>query len=143
MSSTRSRFLQRAAVVVLAAVGAALPQIVIAQGDGLAGKWIFVPERSKFSGPPRVKEMTITYAEGGKSKTVEGVDGSGKAIKGTFDTTVDNKAHPVTGIPDYDTASFNKVGENAAVYTYDRRRTTVIVGTRTASKDGKTLTYSE
>jgi tetratricopeptide (TPR) repeat protein len=143
MSSTRSKFLQRAAIVVLAAVGAALPQIVIAQGDGLVGKWIFVPERSKFSGPARVKEMTITYAEGGKSKSVEGVDGSGKAIKGTFETVVDSKPHPVTGIPDYDTASFNKVGENSAVYTYDRRRTTVTVGTRTASKDGKTLTYSE
>jgi tetratricopeptide (TPR) repeat protein len=143
MSSTRSKVLQRAAVVVLAAIGAALPQIVIAQGDGLVGKWIYVPERSKFSGPAQVKEMIITYAEGGKSKTVEGVDGNGKAIKGTFDTTVDSKAHPVTGIPDYDAASFNKVGENAAVYTYDRRRTTVIVGTRTASKDGKTLIYSE
>jgi tetratricopeptide (TPR) repeat protein len=143
MSSTRSKFLQRAAIVVLAAVGAALPQIVIAQGDGLVGKWIFVPERSKFSGPARYKEMTITYAEGGKSKTVEGVDASGKAIKGTFETIVDSKAHPVSGIPDYDSASFNKVGENAAVYTYDRRRTTVVVGTRTASKDGKTLTYSE
>jgi tetratricopeptide (TPR) repeat protein len=143
MSSTRSKVLQRAAVVVLAAVGAALPQIVIAQGDGLVGKWIFVPERSKFSGDARVKEMTITYADGGNSKTVEGIDGDGDAIKGTFDTTVDSRAHPVTGISDYDSASFNKVGDNAAVYTYDRRRTTVIVGTRTASKDGKTLIYSE
>ena len=143
MNSTRSRFLQRAAIVVLAAVGAALPQIVTAQGDGLVGKWIFVPERSKFTGPARVKEMTITYAEGGKSKTVEGVDGNGKAISGKFDTTVDSKPHPVTGIPDYDTASFNKVGENAAVYTYDRRRTTVVAGTRTLGQGGKTLTYSE
>lgn len=143
MSSPRSKFLQRAAIVILSAVGAALPQIVIAQGDGIVGKWIFVPERSKFSGPARFKELTIVYGEGGKSKTVEGVDGNGKAVKGTFDTTPDNKAHPVTGIPEYDTASFNKLGANQAVYTYDRRRTTVVVGTRTESKDGKTLTYSE
>src|SRR5262245_27176796 len=143
MSSSRTRFLQRAAIVVLAAVGAALPQIVIAQGGGLVGKWLFVPERSKFSGPARVKEMTITYAEGGKSKTVEGVDATGKAIKGTFDTTTDNKAHPVSGIGDYDTASFNKVSDTQTVYTYDRRRTTVVIGTRIASKDGKTLTYNE
>jgi tetratricopeptide (TPR) repeat protein len=145
MSSTSSRFLQRAAIVVLAAVGAALPQIVIAQGDGLVGKWILVPERSKYSGPARFKEMTITFSEAGKgfSKTVEGVDGAGKAVKGTYEVVADTKAHPVTGIPEYDSASWNNVSPTASVYTYDRRKTTVIVGTRTASKDGKTLTYSE
>jgi tetratricopeptide (TPR) repeat protein len=142
MSSTRSRFLQRAAIVLLAAVGAALPQVVIAQGGALGGKWLFVPQRSKFSGPA-VKEMTVTYSEDGKSKTVEGVDGAGKAVKGTYETVNDNKPHPVTGIGDYDTASWNKLNDFSTVYTYDRRKTTVVVGTRTASKDGKTLTYSE
>jgi tetratricopeptide (TPR) repeat protein len=131
--------------VVLAAVGAALPQIVIAQGDGLVGKWIYVPERSKYSGAPRFKEMTITFSEQGKgfSKAVEGVDGEGNAVKGTFEVVPDGKSHPVTGISDYDAASFNKVSDTATVYTFDRRRTTVTVGTRTASKDGKTLIYSE
>ena len=145
MSSTRSRFLQRAAIVIVAAVGAALPQIVIAQGGGLVGKWIFVPERSKFSGPAAVKEMTITFSEAGKgfSKTVDGVDAAGKAVKGTYEVVADSKAHPVTGIPEYDSASWNNVSPTASVYTYDRRKTTVVVGTRTASKDGKTLTYSE
>ena len=145
MSSTRSRFLQRAAIVVLAAVGAALPQIVIAQSDGLVGKWILVPERSKYSGPARFKEMTITFSESGKglSKAVDGVDGGGNAIKGTFEIVNDNKAHPVTGISDYDSASWNRLTDTQTVYTFDRRRTTVVVGTRTASKDGKTLTYSE
>src|ERR1700752_3638603 len=104
MSSTRSRFLQRAAIVVLAAVGAALPQIVIAQGGSLVGKWIFVPERSKFTGPAAVKEMTITFSEAGKgfSKTVEGVDAAGKAVKGTYEDVAGSKAHSVTGIPAYD-----------------------------------------
>jgi tetratricopeptide (TPR) repeat protein len=145
MSSTRSRFLQRAAIVIVAAVGAALPQIVIAQGDGLVGKWILVPERSKYSGPARYKEMTITFSQAGKgfSKSIEGVDAQGKAVKGTAEVIADGKAHPVTGIPEYDSASWNNVSPTASVYTFDRRRTTVIVGTRTLGQNGKTLTFSE
>ena len=101
MSSSRIRFAQRAAVVILAAVGAALPQIVTAQGEALVGKWILVPERSKATpGPARYKEMTITFSAAGKgfSKTIEGVDASGKAVKGTAEVVADGKAHPVTGI---------------------------------------------
>jgi tetratricopeptide (TPR) repeat protein len=130
--------------VVLAAVGAALPQIVIAQGDGLVGKWILVPERSKYSGPARFKEMTLTFSEAGKgfTKTIEGVAADGKAIKGTAEVVADGKAHPVTGM-EYDTASWNNVSPTASVYTFDRRRTTVVVGTRTLGQGGKTLTYSE
>jgi tetratricopeptide (TPR) repeat protein len=146
MSSTRTRFAQRAAIVILSAVGAALPQIVIAQGDGLVGKWLLVPERSKFTpGPARYKEMTITFSEAGKgfSKSIEWVDAQGKAVKGTAEVVADGKAHPVTGIPEYDSASWNNVSPTASVYTFDRRRTTVVVGTRTLGRDGKTLVYSE
>jgi len=146
MSSSRSRFVQRAAIVILAAVGAALPQIVIAQGDALVGKWILVPERSKATpGPARYKEMTVTFSAAGKgfSKSIEGVDASGKAVKGTAEVVADGKAHPVTGIPEYDSASWNNVSPTSSVYTLDRRRTTVAVGTRTLGQNGKTLTYSE
>ena len=76
MSSTHARFVQRAAIVILSAVGAALPQIVTAQSDALLGKWILVPERSKYSGPERYKSMTLTFSKagGGMTKAVEGVD---------------------------------------------------------------------
>jgi tetratricopeptide (TPR) repeat protein len=145
MSSTRSRFVQRAAIVIFAAVAAALPQIVIAQGDALVGKWILVPERSKATpGPVRYKEMTITFSAAGKgfAKSVEGVDAQGKAVKGTAEVVADGKAHPVTGM-EYDSASWNNVSPTASVYTFDRRRSTVAVGTRTLGQNGKTLTYSE
>jgi tetratricopeptide (TPR) repeat protein len=145
MSSKRFVFARRAAVVILAGVGAALPQIVTAQSDALLGKWILVPERSKYSGPERFKSMTLTFSKAGKGmkKEIEGVDAKGNPVKGSVEVVDDGKAHPATGVAEYDTASWTKVNDNQAVYTYDKRRTTVTVGTRTIGQAGKTLTYSE
>jgi tetratricopeptide (TPR) repeat protein len=144
MSSTRSRFLQRAAIVVLAAVGAALPQIVIAQSDALLGKWILVPERSKYSGPERYKSLTLTFSKAatGMTKQVEGVDAKGNPIKGTAEVVDDNKNHPATGF-DYDSTKWQKLNDNQSLFFYDRRKTTVALGTRTLGNGGKSLTYSE
>jgi tetratricopeptide (TPR) repeat protein len=145
MSSTRSKFLQRTAVVVLAAVGAALPQIVTAQSDALVGKWILVPERSKYSGPERYKSMTLTFSKAGAgmTKEVEGVDASGNAIKGSVEVVDDNKNRPVTGLSDFDNAKWQKLNDNQALYMYEKRRSTVAIGTRTLGNGGKSLTLSE
>src|SRR5262245_74735 len=144
MSSTRSKFVQRAAIVILAAVGAALPQIVTAQSDALVGKWILVPERSKYSGPERYKSMTLTYSKGaaGMTKQVEGVDAKGNAVKGTAEVVDDNKSRPVTGL-EFDSAKWQKLNDNQALYIYERRKAMVTVGTRTLGNGGKSLTLSE
>ena len=143
MSSTRSKVLQRAAIVVLAAVGAALPQLVIAQSDALVGKWILVPERSKYSGPERYKSMTLTFskAASGMTQEVEGVDAKGNPIKGTLEVVDDNKSRPATGLADYDAAKWQKLNDNQALFMYERRRNTVAIGTRTLGNGGKSLTY--
>lgn len=145
MSSPRSRFLQRAAIVVLAAVGAALPQIVTAQSDALLGKWILVPERTKYSGPERYKSMTLTFSKSGSGMTeqVEGVDAKGNAIKGSVEVVDDNKSRPATGMTDYDAAKWQKLNENQALFMYERRKNTVAIGTRTLGNAGKSLTISE
>jgi predicted negative regulator of RcsB-dependent stress response len=139
-------FARRAAIVILAAFAAALPQIVVAQDDPLVGKWILVPERSKYTpGPARYKSMTVTFSgsQRGLTKEVDGVDAEGNPVKGSFTAIEDGKNHPVTGISEYDSASWNRVSPTSTVYIYDKRRTTVVVGTRTRSSDGNTLTFSE
>lgn len=145
MSSTRIRFVQRAAVVILSAVGAALPQIVTAQSDALLGKWILVPERSKYSGPERYKSMTLVFSKAGSgmTKAVEGVDAKGNAIKGTVEVVDDNKSHPATGLTDYDAAKYQKLNDNQSLFMYEKRRNTVAIGTRTLGNAGKSLTLSE
>ena len=110
MSSTRSKFLQRAAIVVLAAVGAALPQIVTAQGDGLVGKWILVPERSN-SGPRALQGDDRHLFRRRKGLSEDQSKASmrrASPIKGTFEVVFDQKPHPVTGIPDYDSATWQQ-----------------------------------
>jgi tetratricopeptide (TPR) repeat protein len=146
MSSKGFVFARRAAIVILAGVGAALPQIVTAQSDALLGKWVLVPERSKYTpGPERYKSMTLTFSKAGNGmkKEIEGVDGKGNPVKGSVEIVDDGKIHPATGIADYDATKWTKVNDNQSVYTYDKRRTTVTVGTRTIGQAGKTLTYSE
>jgi tetratricopeptide (TPR) repeat protein len=145
MSSKRFVFARRAVIVVLAAIGAALPQIVTAQSDALLGKWILVPERSKYSGPARYKSMTLTFSKTGSGlkQEIEGVDANGNPVKGSLEVAEDGKIRPATGLPEYDATKWTKMSDTQSVYTYDKRRTTVTVGTRTLGQAGKTLTYSE
>jgi tetratricopeptide (TPR) repeat protein len=144
MSSTRFVFARRAAIVVLAAVGAALPQMVTAQSEALLGKWILVPERSKFAGPaPKSMTVTFTKAGNGMKKEIAGVDASGNPLTGSVEVADDGKSHPATGIAQYDSAKWTKISDTSSVYTYDKRRSTVVVGTRTLAQAGKVLTFSE
>ena len=143
MSSTRSKVLQRAAIVVLAAVGAALPQIVTAQSDALLGKWILVPERSKVLRSGALQEHDADLLQGGKrhdEATSTASMPKATPIKGTVEVVDDNKSRPATGLPDYDSAKWQKLNDNQALFMYERRRNTVAIGTRTLGNGGKSLT---
>ena len=145
MNFTRSAFARRAAVVVLAAFGAALPQIVIAQSDPLAGTLNFVPARSTFTpGPAPYKSATMTFSNSGESQmTLEGVDAQGKPVKVTLPGVVDGKPHPVTGVAAFDTVSWSRFSDTITTYAYLRRKSNVILGSRSLSPDGNVLTFNE
>src|SRR4051812_24163218 len=101
MNPTRSAFARSAAVMVLAAVGAAFPGMAGAQTSPLVGTWNLVPEKS--TGPVRFKSMTITITGQGDMVNAEGVDASGKPVKQNYTVVTDGKPHPIAGIPDVDT----------------------------------------
>ena len=145
MTFTRSAFARRAAVVVLAAFGAALPQIVIAQSEPLAGAFNFVPARSTFTpGPAPYKSATMTFSNAGESQVIlEGVDASGKPIKVTLPGVVDGKPHPVTGVSAFDTVSWSRFSDTITTYAYLRRKSNVVLGSRSLSPDGNVLTFNE
>ncbi len=71
------------------------------------------------------------------------MDAEGRPIKGSYAIVTDGKEYPVTGLSAYDSTSYTPVGNNATVYVRQKSGTTVVVGTRVLSKDGKTLTYRE
>ena len=145
MTFTRSAFARRAAVVVLAAFGAALPQIVIAQSEPLAGTFNFVPARSTSTpGPAPYKSATMTFSNAGESQvTLEGVDASGKPVKVTLPGVVDGKPHPVTGVTAFDTVSWSRFSDTITTYAYLRRKSNVVLGSRSLSADGNVLTFNE
>jgi hypothetical protein len=141
MNFTRSAFARRAAVVILAAFGAALPQIVVAQSNPLVGTWNLVPEKST---PARYKSMTLTFSDAGQTvMNVEGVDAQGKAVKGSYTAVADGKPHPITGMADFDSGSWTRYSDTNTSYSYLKGKSIVVLGTRALSADGKTLTFRE
>ncbi len=146
MNFTRSAFARHAAIAILAAFAAALPQIVIAQSDPIVGIWHLVPERSRATpGPLPYKSITLNFAAAGKDlkHDVEGAYADGRPLMATTTIVSDGKYHPFTGMTEFDTSSFNRINPNTIVYIRARRGTTVITGTSTVSANGKTLTFSE
>lgn len=143
MNLPRPAFARRAAFVILAAFAAAFPQIVVAQSDPLAGTWNFVPERSTFTpGPARYKNMKMTFSGSGEM-TLEGVDAQGKPVKATYSAVADGKPHPVTGVDAFDTVSWSRFSDTIATYSYLKRKSNVILGSRSLGGDGNILTFTE
>jgi hypothetical protein len=119
---------------------------VFAQSKALVGSWTLDPAKSRFDpGPIPYKSMTLTFSavDRGLKRDVAGVDADGRPIKGSYMVIPDGKTYPVTGISAYDSSSYTPVGDNTMVYVRQKFGTTVAVGSRVLSKDGKTLIYRE
>lgn len=144
MNFSRSAFARCAAIAILAGFGAALPQIALGQGVPLAGTFNFVPARSTATPPTaaRYKSATLTISPTGEM-VVEGVDGQDKPIKATYQAIVDGKPHPVTGVAQYDNATWTRFSDTRTSYAYIKGKTNVSLGVRVLSADGNTLTFSE
>jgi tetratricopeptide (TPR) repeat protein len=140
-----SGFARGAAIAILAAFAAALPQIVIAQSNPLSGTFNFVAARSTFTpGPARYKSATLTFSNSGPSQmTVEGVDAQDKPIKATYAAIVDGKPHPVTGMAGFDSVSWSRFSDAVTTYAYLKGKTNVVLGNRSLSADGNILTFNE
>ena len=141
MNPTRSAFARGAAVMFLAAVGAGIPELVDAQTSPLVGTWNLLPEKS--TGPARYKSMTLKITGAGDMVDAEGVDASGKPVKQNYTVVTDGKPHPITGIPDADTATWTRYSDSNTSYQYLKGRNIVVLGARSVSADRKTLTLRE
>ena len=141
MKPTRSAFGRGAAVMFIAAFGAGLPEMVDAQTNPLVGTWNLLPEKS--TGPARYKSMTMKIGGAGDMVDAEGVDASGKPVKQSYTVTADGKPHPISGIPDVDTATWTRYSDTNTSYQYNKGKNIVVLGARSVSADHKTLTMRE
>jgi len=144
MNISRSAFARCAAIAILAAFAALLPQAASAQPASLAGTWNLVPDKSTaMPGPVRYKSGTLTFDSNQSSMTIEGVDADGKPVKATFAVTPDGKPHPVSGSPDFDASSWNRFSDTVTSYMYMKRKSNVVIGNRVLSREGNVLTFTE
>ena len=141
MNPTRSVLARGAAVAFFAAIGATLPQMVDAQTNALVGTWNLVPEKS--TGPARYKSMTMKIGGAGDMVDAEGVDASGKPVKQNYTVTADGKPHPITSIPDVDTATWTRYSDTNTSYQYNKGKNIMVLGARSVTPDGKTMTLRE
>jgi hypothetical protein len=130
------------AVIVCAAL---VPSLGSAQTNPLVGTWKMNVARSTFNPGPAWRSFTLNYeaTAQGMRNNVEGVDGNGAPVRGTFIIIEDGKAHPVTGVADFDASTFKRID----AYTVDLSRMkggrVVGTGTRFLSREGRTLTFVE
>ena len=112
--------------------------------DPVVGTWVLNVAKSKFSPGPAPKSESRTYAMAGNEikATSTGVDADGKATSAAWTVVYDGKERPVTGDPDADTLSLKRVDPNTIEFTEMKAGKVVLSGTRTVSKDGKTLTIT-
>jgi tetratricopeptide (TPR) repeat protein len=138
----------RAGIIALTSLGIAIGTATLAsaESDSLLGAWKFIPERSTFTqGPVPYQSMTLNFSltQRGFRNVAKGVDADGTPIEATYMIVEDGKYYPVRGVAAFDSSSYTRVGDRNTVYVRQKRGTTVVVGSRTVSHDGKTLTFRE
>jgi hypothetical protein len=133
-------FIRRAVIVAVAGFALAFAQAASAQNNPLAGTWKLDPAKS--TGPVKYQSMTLSFGDG-TQMTLDGVDAQGKPVKGSFDAVPDGKQHPITGMGPYDSGSWTKANENTVSYQYFKGKGIVVLGTRTLSADGSTVTFRD
>jgi len=126
------------------AIATAFPKIAIAQSALIGTTWKLNLAKSKFSPGPPPRSQTLSYqAEGqGMRGTNEGIDAQGNPTKAVLVIVTDGESYPVTGVPDFDAASYKQVNDSTVEGTRTKAGRMVQTVTRVLSADGKTLTLT-
>jgi len=135
------KLLVRAVLAIVAATGV-VAIAAAAAPDPVIGTWQLNVSKSKFTPGPAPKSETRTYSQSGPSITLVikrvGADGNEMTSQATYQ--LDGKDYPWTGDPSVDSLSVNQVDSNTVKFTQKKAGKVVSTGSRTVSKDGKTLT---
>jgi len=126
--------------IVSATGGGAIAQA--AAPDPVIGTWQLNVSKSKFTPGPAPKSETRTYSQSGPSITlvIKRVGADGKEMTSQATYQLDGKDYPWTGDPSFDSLSVKQVDSNTVKFTQKKAGKVVSTGSRTVSKDGKTLT---
>jgi len=126
--------------IVSATGGAAIAAAAVP--DPVIGTWQLNVSKSTFKPGPAYKSQTRTYSQSGPSITavIKTVHADGKETTTQITYQLDGTDYPVTGNPDADSNAVTQVDSNTAKFSLKKAGKVVQTGSRTVSKDGKTLT---
>ena len=112
--------------------------------DTAIGTWKLNVAKSTFSPGPAPKSQTRTYVESapGLTLTIKTVAADGKETTSTLAFKDDGKSYPASGSPDFDAVSVTRVDALTVTSIQTKAGKAVGTGTRSVSKDGKTLAFS-
>jgi hypothetical protein len=118
--------------------------VVAFAADPYIGTWKLNPAKSKYTGLPMPKDVTVTYTpiDQGWKYDAKGTTGDGQPITMSFAYAKDNEDMKMTGYPYADALSLQGGKSNSSVGTFKREGKPVGTVKRNISKDGKTMTIS-
>ncbi len=123
-------------------VALALSVSAAAADDPQSGTWKMNPAKSKYKPGPAPKSVTVKIeAHADSIKLIsEGVDDAGKPTSVEYTAKFDGKDYPITGVPNADTVTVQRIGTRTIESTSKKGGQVVMIVTAVVSKDGKTRT---
>jgi hypothetical protein len=111
--------------------------------DANMGTWKLNEAKSKL-GPGAPKNNTVVYAAAGYNVkvTVDGTDSDGKPTHNEWTGKFDGKDYPVTGDPNSDARSYEKIDDRTLGLTVKKGGNTTTTGRIVVSADGKSRTVT-
>ena len=136
------RFKMSAALVTTLLFVALAVNISAATADQHSGTWKMNPAKSTYSpGPaPKSTNVMIDSNEDSIKLTADGIDAAGNPTHVEYTAKFDGKDYPVTGLPNADTVSVQKIDPSTIRSTQKKGDQVVMTVTSVISKDGKTRT---
>jgi hypothetical protein len=111
--------------------------------DAQMGTWKLNESKSKLA-PGATKNHTVVYQAAGDNVkvTVDGTDSDGKPTHNEWTGKFDGKDYPVTGDPNSDVRSYNKIDDRTLVLNVKKGGKITVSGRIVISADGKTRTVT-
>ena len=115
--------------------------VVCLAADPNLGTWKLNEAKSKIA-PGGTKASTVVYEEVGDQVkiTVDGIDGTGKAVHSVWTGRYDGKDYPATGDPTGDTRWYKKVDDRTLEFATKKDGKAVLTGRVAVAADGKSRT---
>ena len=126
------------------AVGTDAVALAAGAPDPVVGSWTLNLEKSTYSPGPAPKSQTRTYAESadGIALTITGVAADGTSMSGQSTFKYDGKNYSITGSPDFDALTLQRVNGSTVKSTLKRAGKVIGSTVRTISGHGKILTLA-